>query len=545
MKVLLINPPLRNLSNRVGVGFHLPLGLLMVGGPIADDGHEVELLDADGLGMSAAQAAREVAARRPRALLVGHSGSTAANPASIRLFAAVKQLCPDIVTVYGGVYPTFAHADLIADCPFVDVVARGEGEEIGRRLIAALDGGPQRLETVLGITWRSATGEIVVNRGQPLIQDLDKYRVGWELADWSLYRGFGFAGPMAGVQFSRGCDHVCTYCGQRPHWGRWRHRSVESFIADLEYLYREHGVRSIWIADENWGADRQQFVQVLTAMASLPFRLEVFCSLCAEDVVRDGDILTLYRGAGIRFVLMGIESDDEEVLGRIGKDNPHETACRAISLLREHGILSVANYVCGLRQETHRTMFRTLRRIRQSDPDFLNALYLCPHGWTQEGRTTPIENIIQPDQERWTYRCQVLRSSHLSACALFAWVKITELFVHVRWRWFRRMLTHPDREVRRLLRWCLPRITAVWVAEIYDFLFRTKLTRPGSVSKSLARQLLPGARRRDSDGSDGRFRPDGRILSPDTAERINEENQAALFKKSPARNTGKKAGNRT
>jgi len=266
---------------------------------------------------------------------------------------------------------------------------------------------------------------------------------------------------------------------------------------------------------------------VLTAMANLPFRLEVFCSLCAEDVVRDKDFLSLYRKAGIRFVLMGIESDDEEVLRRIGKHNPHETACRAISLLREHGILSVANYVCGLRQETHRTMFRTLRRIRQSAPDFLNALYLCPHGWTQEGRTTSAESVIQPDQERWTYRCQVLRSSRLSACALFAWVKTTELFVHVRWRWFWRMFTHRDREVRRLLRWCFPRITAVWFAEIYDFLFRMKFAKPGSVSGSLARQLLPGAQRREAGGADRRLRPNDGTLSLDTADRIKEDSEAA------------------
>ena len=166
-------------------------------------------------------------------------------------------------------------------------------------------------------------------------------------------------------------------------------------------------------------------------------------------------------------------------------------------------------------------------RIRQSDPDFLNALYLCPHGWTQEGRTTSIESIIQPDQERWTYRCQVLRSSRLSACALFAWVKITELFVHVRWRWFWRMFTHPDREVRRLLRWCFPRITAVWFAEICDFLLRTKFVRPGTVSKSLARQLLPGARRSEADGSDGHSRPDDRMPSFEPVERIKEESEAA------------------
>ncbi len=499
MRVLLVNPPVRNLSNRFGVGFHVPLGLLMVGGPIADDGHDVELLDADARRLSVARTAREIATRRPHVLLVGHSGSTSANPVSLRLFAAVKGLCRGVTTVYGGVYPTFAHADLIAACPAVDIVARGEGEEIGRRLIAALDAGRQTLDQVAGITWRSPTGEVVVNPRQTSIENLDDYRVAWGLADWSLYRGFGFKGSMAGVQFSRGCNNVCTYCGQRPFSGRRRHRSLESFIADLRHLYREHGVRATWIADENWGANRRQFAELLAAMASLPFQLEIFCSLCAADVVRDAEILGLYRRAGIRFVQMGIESDDGDVLLRIRKDNPHQLACRAISLLREHGILSVANYIFGLRPESAGTMFRTLRRIRQADPDFLNALYLCPHGWTAEGRKTQAEDIVQPNQERWNYRSQVLHSPHLSPWGLFAWVKLTEILAHVRWRSFRRMFGYRDPELHRLLRWCFPRITVVWLAEICEFLFRTRFARPGSVSGALAGWLLPGARRREVD----------------------------------------------
>jgi hypothetical protein len=61
------------------------------------------------------------------------------------------------------------------------------------------------------------------------------------------------------------------------------------------------------------------------------------------------------------------------------------------------------------------------------------------------------------------------------------------------------MFAHSDREVRRLLRWCFPRITAVWLAEIFDFLFRTSFARPGSLPERLVMQLLPGAQRRESE----------------------------------------------
>ena len=47
MRVLLINPPYQTLTSNLGTGHQIPLGLLMVGGPLLDDGHEVRLLDAE------------------------------------------------------------------------------------------------------------------------------------------------------------------------------------------------------------------------------------------------------------------------------------------------------------------------------------------------------------------------------------------------------------------------------------------------------------------------------------------------------------------
>jgi hypothetical protein len=44
MRVLLVNPPIRSIVSDLGVGHQMPLGLLMIGGPIIDAGHEVMLL---------------------------------------------------------------------------------------------------------------------------------------------------------------------------------------------------------------------------------------------------------------------------------------------------------------------------------------------------------------------------------------------------------------------------------------------------------------------------------------------------------------------
>ena len=47
MRILLVNPPYLTLTPSRGVGHQVPLGLLMVGGPLLDAGHQVRLLDAE------------------------------------------------------------------------------------------------------------------------------------------------------------------------------------------------------------------------------------------------------------------------------------------------------------------------------------------------------------------------------------------------------------------------------------------------------------------------------------------------------------------
>ena len=119
-------------------------------------------------------------------------------------------------------------------------------------LAAALERGHNALADVRGLTWRDGDS-IRTNPSRPPIADLDRYRPAWELVDWDAYQLFGF-GRAAGIQFSRGCTLACTYCGQWNFWRRWRHRSPQHFVDQLELLAHGYGVRIVWFADENFAA---------------------------------------------------------------------------------------------------------------------------------------------------------------------------------------------------------------------------------------------------------------------------------------------------
>ncbi len=480
MKVLLINPPYQTITSNFGVGHQVPLGLLMIGGPLLDAGHEVKLLDAECRRSSLRAIVREVRRWEPDVVMTGHAGSTPAHPTCIRMLGAIKEDSPRVITVYGGVYPTY-HADrILAQEPAVDLIVRGEGEATTADLIHALQSrgiavGPH-LEQVPGLAYR-AGGEVVLTDARPPIPDLDGWRVGWELIEnWDDYGCFGL-GRAAIVQFSRGCPHRCTYCGQHGFWVKWRHRDPARLADEIEWLHRTHGVHFITLADENPTTLQDRWRSFLEEVVARKLPVRFFATIRATDIVRDRDLLPLYREAGILYVLMGVESTDDEVLRQIQKGSTTREDFRACRLLKEHGIFSILGHIVGFGQEDRSTFRTALRQLRLYDGDHLNAMYVTPHAWTPFGREVEGRRVVQPDLSKWDYRHQVLAQRSLRPWQLFLAVKWLELRFHLGPARLLAMLRERDPGRRHQHFWVFRHSALVWLAEVFEFLLRTSFAR--------------------------------------------------------------------
>jgi anaerobic magnesium-protoporphyrin IX monomethyl ester cyclase len=85
MKILLLNPPHPSIGSRIPVE-HLPrLGLLAIGGPLIDAGHQVQLLDAEFGPLTTAEIVAQVQRYAPQAVLIGHAGSTSGHPSVVEI----------------------------------------------------------------------------------------------------------------------------------------------------------------------------------------------------------------------------------------------------------------------------------------------------------------------------------------------------------------------------------------------------------------------------------------------------------------------------
>lgn len=477
MRILLVNIPHPAIGSRIPREQLPPFGLLCVGGPLIDDDHDVALIDGEFGPMPLDELVARIVAHAPAAVLFGHSGSSSGHPIVARVAAAVAGALPGVRIVRGGVHPTYFWREILAAEPHVHAIVRGEGEETARQLMRAIEN-DQPLADIPGIAYRDDAGTTTATIPARVIADLDAYRIGWELIDHARYSYWGGKRAVV-IQFSRGCPHLCNYCGQRGFWTRWRHRDPQKLAAEIAHLHRAHGVEVFNFGDENPSAGRKPWRAFLEALIAENISVTLVGSTRADDIVRDADILHLYKQAGFERFLMGMENTDEATLKLIRKGGSTNTDREAIRLMRRHNILSMATWVAGFEDQTDADLFRGLRQLISYDPDQIQALYVTPHRWTPFFRIAKDRLIVQPDATRWDYKHQVMAMTRMPPWRLFLWVKFIEAAAQLRPRALRRLLWNPDPRIRHAIRWYYRMDRRVWLHEIAGFLFRDRARADG------------------------------------------------------------------
>lgn len=471
MHILIINPPHTSIGSRMPKEHLPPLGLLSIGGPLIDAGHKVELLDADYSNMRIEKIVAHCIKLNPDIILLGHSGSTSAQPTIDKITSLVKQKNASIKTIIGGVFPTYHWKEILKTSDHIDFIVIGEGEQIVLDLVSALEAN-KNLNEVKGIAYRHKT-EVLKSKAAPVLQNLDDYRIGWELMKDYNYTYWGKKKAVV-IQFSRGCPYPCSYCGQSFFWKKWRHRDPDLLADEIEMLHKEYGIEVINFADENPSTNKREWKLFLEALIAKNLNLILVGSIRADNIVRDAEHLHLYKKAGFERFLLGIENYDEVILEKIKKAGSTVKDKKAIELLRQHNILSMATYVVGFGEETTRDFYNSLRQLLAYDPDQVQLLYVTPHKWTPYFKDIADKNIIQTDQRKWDYKHQIIETPKLKPWQVILYVKLIELIMQTRPKAIKRWLFHKDKRLRKAMFWYNNIGRRVWVHELYSFLFKTK-----------------------------------------------------------------------
>ena len=324
------------------------------------------------------QQVREIIAREKPDIV----GATAITPSIYKaeqLLQIAKQVHPGVVTVLGGIHATFMYNQVLTEAPWIDVVVRGEGEEIFVELVRAIDQGqwPACRAHIKGLAFRDGD-KVVATPAAPTVKNLDAIDPDWGVLEWSKYIYIPMGKRVAIPNMARGCPFTCSFCSQWKFWRDYRIRDPKKVVDEIERLVRDHDVGFFILADEEPTINKKKFVAFCEELIRRDLGILWGINTRVTDILRDQALLPLYRKAGLIHVSLGTEAAAQLQLDRFNKETTVAQNKRAIELLRNAGIVVEAQFIVGLENETAATLEETYQMARDWNPDLANWSMYTP-----------------------------------------------------------------------------------------------------------------------------------------------------------------------
>jgi len=380
-KIALVSPH----ANQHKLGDHPTLGLLYLAAVAEQLGNKVDIIEATPEKFRFDFSNHDV---------VGFSIPSASVYSVIQKVKNNSTFSKGSLMVAGGVHAT-AWPEEVFDDLGLDIVCVGEGEQTIKEVLAGL---PKK--NIDGIVYKDGDNFVRTKKRDRII-DLDnlpfpaRHLVPAEnfVQDYS---SLGDHKKTSYIITSRGCAGSCNFCANHP--GKTHYRSGENVNKELELLKEKYGVKSFFIFDSRFSANKEKVKNICEAIKSLDMKWGFMCHV--NDI--DPEILAAMAKAGCIELEFGIESGSQRMLDAMNKRTTTEQNERAIRLAQEAGITVTTLMLHGYPGENMESTQETLRFLKRTKPDrvFLNRFAPMPgssiyHEMKKSGLAIPdLDEII-------------------------------------------------------------------------------------------------------------------------------------------------------
>jgi hopanoid biosynthesis associated radical SAM protein HpnJ len=313
----------------------------------------------------------------------------------IEIAQAVKEQNPSVVVGFVGAKVAVQPERSLRACAAIDFVAR---EEFDFTIAEVAAGRP--LASIDGISFRHH-GEVFHNQDREILEDMDRlpfvtpvYKRDLRAEDY--YIGY-LLHPYLSLYTGRGCRSRCTFClwPQTVGGHRYRTRSVGHVLAEaalVQELFPQ--VKELFFDDDTFTDDRDRAMEIARGLGRLG--LTWSCNAKA-NVPRE--MLKVLKDNGLRLLLVGYESGNQQILINIKKGLRVERAKRFAADCRELGITVHGTFILGLPGETEQTIQETIRFAREVNPHSIQVSVAAPYPGTELYRQAIDNGWLPGDDE--------------------------------------------------------------------------------------------------------------------------------------------------
>jgi hopanoid biosynthesis associated radical SAM protein HpnJ len=313
-----------------------------------------------------------------RDLVIVHT-STPSFASDVKVAAALKDANPALKIGFVGAKVAVQPGESLAAAPVIDFVARNEFDFTCLEVAEGRD-----FAAVDGISYRDRSGAIVHNKDRAILEDMDQLPFVTEVYQRDLRIEDYFIGyllhPYVSIYTGRGCKSRCTFClwPQTVGGHRYRVRSPEHVAAEIRQAQRLFPQVKEYFFDDDTFTDNLPRAE---AIARELGKLGVTWSCNAKANV-PRETLKVMRDNGLRLLLVGYESGNQQILHNIKKGMRIEVAKRFTKDCHELGIKIHGTFILGLPGESKETIEETIRFAVEVNPHTLQVSLAAPYPGT-------------------------------------------------------------------------------------------------------------------------------------------------------------------
>lgn len=297
-----------------------------------------------------------------------------------RLSQILKQRFSDIPIVLGGIHPT-AFPEYCLTSGSADYVVIGEGEETALNLLESIKAG-KPVSQIEGIAFNNSN-KVIVNPKISFINDLDSIPFpAYELIDIEGYKhkcAKDRISQLKGIYFSlltsRSCPNQCTYCNMHlAHGKKWRYRSSENVLSEIEHLIKTYQVNQFAIVDDNFSFSRQRTIEILKGIIERRLAIKFITPNGLSIKTLDDEVIKLLKDAGALEIAIAVESGSEYIRNEVYKKRlSTDKIIEVVNSCKRHRLPCKAFFMVGAPEDTDATVRDSIELMKRLKiPAYIN-----------------------------------------------------------------------------------------------------------------------------------------------------------------------------
>ncbi len=381
-----------------------PIGIMSLSAVLKREGHECIMFDQANPETPNEVIIDEIRRRKPA--VVGLSFlSTTSYPYAKIMARQIRALDSKVKLAFGGVFASLNSQLVKLQCPEVDFVCRGDGEQLILDLIERLDDP----EEIPGVTWMK-DGKLVHNAGRPIERDLDQ----WPFPDReSLPLDFIESMPLdvpavlsmerfTTMQTSRGCPWPCIFCDIPVfNEGKWRSRSAGHVVKEFEHL-QENGYGAVYFVDDHFLLKPKRIETICDGINEAGVTIQWGCEGRVDSTAQH--LFPAMAKAHCRTIMFGLESGSQKVLDRLDKEQTLEEVETAVHNAKQAGIEIVHGFfVVGSPDETVEDLRSTFDFASRLPLDTFGFNRLCVYRGTPLWQEYVRRGLVNDETDWYKY----------------------------------------------------------------------------------------------------------------------------------------------